>query len=149
MIIHTASFAPPGNRKRNDGCCEIFRTGGVPQTYAFLRIYESVLVPKFSTYLRENNLLGDYMFHIGYAHRAQLVAVFCSFVGLVLVSIDLVPSVHRVVFTIVVASAAYAMKEACNAVTVMNELVWYKSIFDAHSEQPSNVRPISPRQGGA
>jgi hypothetical protein len=113
---------------------------------AFSRIYESVLAPKFSSYLRTNDLLSDYMFQIGYAHRAQLVAVLSSFFGLTIVSVDPIPGIHRLIFTIVVGTAAYAMKEACGAVTVMNELVWYKSVFDNNSESSNNVRPLTPRQ---
>lgn len=117
---------------------------------AFSKIFESACAPGFSAYLRERGLLVFYIYYIDYVHLAQLVAVAASAVGLLSVVIDLLPEMwERVLFGAVVGLSAYAMKQAAGTVTAMHDIVWYRSIYDAHQLAASggNVVPLV-RNGG-
>ncbi|MGP9821339.1 hypothetical protein ACTZWW_15090 [Salinarimonas sp. NSM] len=104
----------------------------------FAKIFENICAPRFSSYLQQNDLLQKYLFHVGYMHVAQIVAVALTGIALILIlfpQIDVM--INRVVFALSVGSSIYAIKEATGSVTILYDLIWYRSIFE--SEMNSNV----------
>lgn len=114
---------------------------------AFAKIFENICAPKFSTYLRENRLFGVYLFQISYVQAAQTVAVVVSAAALISLAVANPPDgLLEWMFILTLASSGYALKEAVGAVTVLHDLIWYRSIFDAHHEmQADNVRHMPVR----
>lgn len=114
---------------------------------AFAKIFENICAPKFSTYLRENGLFKVYLYQISYVHAAQIVAVLVSAAALLSLAIANPPGgLLEWMFILTVASSGYALWEAIGAVTVLHDLIWYRSIFDAHHElQADNVRQMPTR----
>lgn len=107
---------------------------------AFAKIFENICAPKFSAYLQQNGMLATYMFHISYVQFAQLLAVISGGIGLVLLLCDGIPVlVHRYVFAAILATNAYAIKEAVGAVTILYDLVWYRAIFESSQNGSDNV----------
>ena len=93
-------------------------------------------------------MLSVYLFHITYVHIAQIAAVVVSVFSLVVCTMKGLPSEYaRIVFGITVACTAYAIKEAGGAVTIMNDLIWYRSTFDAHQDNISNVKTFPNIRG--
>ena len=118
---------------------------------AFAKIFENICAPKFSTYLRENNLFKVYLFQISYVQAAQIVAVILSGAALVVLAMaNTFSGLNEWLFILVMASTGYALKEAVGAVTILHDLIWYRSIFDAHEEaQASNVTRLPVQGEGA
>jgi hypothetical protein len=112
---------------------------------AFGRIYDALLRGDFGKYLMRNNLLNNYILHITYMHIFQIGAVVASVLGLIAVLLDDVPmSVSKTVFGTAIFFTAYAIKQAVDAVTAMNDLVWQSAFFEAHRPPAagSNVVPV-------
>ncbi|MCJ2093222.1 hypothetical protein MKK67_12080 [Methylobacterium sp. J-072] len=86
-----------------------------------------------------------YLYQTSYVQAAQIVAVVLSGAGLLALAVANPPSgLNEWLFIVVVASTGYALKEAVGAVTILHDLIWYRSIFDAHQEQQaSNVTRLA------
>lgn len=110
---------------------------------AFSRIYESISATKFCSFLRKNDLLNKYIVSISFIHGLQLLAVVLSAVGLVSVLIDVKYLIlDRLFFSAMLFGSIYAIYQAASAVSIMNDLLWQKSIFDEHMENLGNPNVV-------
>ena len=99
---------------------------------SFIKIYEAAAAPKFANYLRRNGLLTRYFFHVDYIHITQVGAVIVAAASLVLTIINGVPGWgHRICFALTIATLLYALRYALGAVRIMQDIVWYRAIFDS------------------
>ena len=92
--------------------------------------------------------MNHYFYFVDYMHGAQLIAVICSGVGLVLsVYKGLIFSdpVYMTSFALTVGTTIYAIRYALGAVRLMQDLVWNRALFDRLPAPDSNVRV---RRGG-
>jgi hypothetical protein len=106
---------------------------------SFAKIYELASEPKLAAFLRKNNLLKSYIFHVDFIHVAQVIALAWSGTALFLCVISELPeSISHVVALVtlqkialagVVASSIYALRYAIGAVAIMQDLVWYNAYF--------------------
>jgi hypothetical protein len=98
---------------------------------SFVKIYEAACAPNFGVYLRRNGLLVKYFFHIDYIHITQVVSVTCAAPTLVITIIEDIPLWgKRIATTLTIATMMYALKCALAAVRIMQDIVWYRAIFD-------------------
>jgi hypothetical protein len=105
---------------------------------AFGRIYDVLMRGEFGKYLMQNKLLNEYILHITFMHIFQIAAVAANGAGLIVLLLDGVPLiVSRIIFGAVLLFTMYAIKQAINAVTVMNDLIWQAAFFESN-------RPIAP-----
>lgn len=112
---------------------------------SFAKIYEIASKPKFAAYLRKNRLLDTYFYLVDYIHAAQIIAVGMAAVGLAIAVVPTVPVIAKqVVLALVIATSIYALRYALGAVRLMQDLVWYSSIFENEGETPS----VTVHQGG-
>jgi hypothetical protein len=119
---------------------------------AFSRIHELIVSSAgFSTFLRRANLFNTYIFYIDYVHVAQLLALVISGGALLTCTIHSIPLLWaRIIFAACVAATIYAIRYAVNAVTVMHDLVWQKSIFEEQEEEAvRKVVKITTRQSSS
>ena len=73
-----------------------------------------------------------YLFAVRFIQAFQMIGLVVSAFSLVLLqSSDLRISGQRAVFIAVLGFTAYAIKQASGAVTIMQDLVRYRAIFDA------------------
>jgi hypothetical protein len=101
---------------------------------AFAKIFENICSGEFAVYLHKNELTETYMFHISYIHVAQIVAVAASGLGLMLLAFGDIPLiVSKAMFFVLVFTSVYAINQAAGSVTILHDLIWYKSIFDGSS----------------
>lgn len=117
---------------------------------AFSRIYDVLLRGEFGKYLMQNNLLNDYILQITFMHIFQIGAVIMSAIGLVTILLDDLPLLlSRIVFGAALAFTMYAIKQAVDAVTAMNDLVWQSAFFESHRPvaSGSNVVPVRGERG--
>jgi hypothetical protein len=116
---------------------------------AFSRIHELIVSSAgFSTFLRRANLFNTYIFYIDYVQAAQLLALLVSGGALLTVTIHFIPIFWaRIIFAACIAATIYAIKYAVNAVTVMHDLVWQKSIFEEQEDEAARkVVKLGSRQ---
>lgn len=107
---------------------------------AFGRIYDVLLRDEFGEYLMRNGLLNDYILQITFMHIFQIGAVIVSAIGLVTLLLDNIPLVlSRIIFGMVVLFTMYAIKQAIDAVTAMNDLVWQSAFFEVNKPASGNV----------
>ena len=98
---------------------------------SFIKIYEAAGAPEFSSYLRRNGLLTKYFFHVDYIHVTQIIAVFCSAASLITAVTRGVPRWgEHVAFAASISTLLYALRYALGAVRIMQDIVWYRAIFD-------------------
>lgn len=111
---------------------------------AFGRIYDVLLRGDFGKYLMRNNLLNNYILQITYMHIFQIGAVITSAVGLIAVLLDAIPLVvSRILFGTALLFTMYAIKQAIDAVTAMNDLVWQSAFYESNRPgSGSNVVPV-------
>jgi hypothetical protein len=114
---------------------------------AFSKIFETISAPKFCSFLRRNNLLNKYIVTVSFVHALQIFAVVASAIGLALIVVDVgYIWVDRVVFGVMVFASVYAIAQATDAVGLMKDLIWQKSIFDEHMENSKSAK-ILPMSG--
>jgi hypothetical protein len=94
--------------------------------------------------LIRNDLLNSYILQITYMHIFQIGAVVVSAVGLVAVLLDEVPLLaSRIVIGFALLFTMYAIKQAVDAVTAMNDLVWQSAFYESNLPvSGSNVVPV-------
>lgn len=98
---------------------------------AFSRIQESICARDFSSWLRKQGLLTGYFFLIDWIHGAQVLAAGISGLGLVSILYSSIPLIgHRIILSVILGASAYALLEATAAVRMMQDVIWYRSIFD-------------------
>lgn len=98
---------------------------------AFSRMYDVLLRIDFGIYLAKNNMLNSYIVHIHYMHVFQILSVLASAIGLVSILFDQVPLyIDRIIFGTALWLTLYAIKQASDAVTAMNDLVWQAAFFE-------------------
>ncbi len=111
---------------------------------AFSRIYESISAPKFCSFLRRNKLLNKYIVTVSFIHGLQLFSIIATATGLVVLLINVEHLIiDRVLFGVMVFSSIYAIQRAASAVSIMNDLLWQKSIFDEHQESKDPDKVVS------
>lgn len=109
----------------------------------FAKVYEILGDQKFSVYLRRANLLSWYIFYVGYAHLAQMVASVLSILGLSSILMVLPHQIiDQIIFAFTVGATLYSVKRSYDAWVVMNDLIWYKSIFDEHERNKENTKVV-------
>lgn len=119
---------------------------------SFAKIYELASEPAMAAFLRRHNLLNTYIFHVDFIHYAQVVAVSCSGVALVLCVVGHLPHalaeylsilvLQKISLAACIASSIYALKYALGAVHIMQDLVWHS----AH--MPPQERAMQVHEGG-
>jgi hypothetical protein len=114
---------------------------------AFGRMYEVLFRGQFGGYLQDKGLLANYLVHISGMHAFQVLAVVCSGVGLVTILMQCPIWVDKVVFAATVASTVYALKQALDAVSAMNDLVWQSAYFERETSR-SKGAVVNMRQQG-
>ena len=113
---------------------------------AFSRIFQSISAPKFSSFLRRNDLLNNYIVTVSYVHGLQITAVLFSAVCLIFVLFQIEGGLYdRILFGLMISFSIYAIQQASNAVNIMYDLVWQKAIFDEHQEG-DNIVSIGKKQ---
>jgi hypothetical protein len=108
---------------------------------AFSRIHDSIVSsPGFSLFLREETLLDGYLLYVDYVHAAQLIALFSSFVSVVVLLIDISSIMYdRIVFGASIGLSIYAIKKAVDVVIVMHDLIWHKAIFEEGNDNKNDT----------
>jgi hypothetical protein len=108
---------------------------------AFGRIYDVLLRGEFSKYLMRNKMLNAYILHITFMHIFQIAAVAATGGGLIVLLFDGVPLiVSRIIFGMVLLFTMYAIKQAIDAVTMMNDIIWQSAFFE--NNLPAAVRNV-------
>lgn len=116
---------------------------------AFSRIYETLFRGDFGGYLHEKGLLNDYLVHTSFMHFAQVLSVVFCGVGLVSVLADGAWHwVDRAILAVAVASIAYDLKQALDAVSMMNDLAWNSAIFARHRRDHPETSNVVKAFGG-
>lgn len=117
---------------------------------SFSKTYEIASSPGFSGYLREKNLLNNYIFIVDYIHFTQITALLTSATGLVgsIIWEALPRAALPVLFGATIATSIYAVRYALGAVRVMQDLVWNRSTYDQLTATPNGSRPIRVHDGG-
>lgn len=118
---------------------------------AFANIYQTVTAPGFVSYLKQKKMLGHYLYFINFVHLFQSIALMISAVTLVTVLFhQLPPWLHRCLFAATIAATAYGFRWAIGTITVMQDVVWYRSIYDedrAAQGTSSNIVPMPGPRG--
>lgn len=98
---------------------------------SFMKIYEAAGAPQFGTYLRRNGLLTKYFFYVDYIHIMQIAAVVIAASALISAIVGDVPRWAQQTFVaMTIASLFYALRYALGAVRIMQDIVWYRAIYD-------------------
>jgi hypothetical protein len=121
---------------------------------SFAKIYELASEPSMAAFLRRHNMLNTYIFHVDFIHYAQVVALSCSGIALILSVVGhLPPAISGYVSLLVlqkislatsIASSIYALKYALGAVHLMQDLVWNS----AHMAAANPERDMQVHEGG-
>lgn len=98
---------------------------------AFGKVYEIVGAGAFCAHLRKHNLLSHYLVFVGYCHAVQVLAITFTAVALFTVWLPLQIWFVKVVLAASVATTAYAVRQGVATSSVMQDLIWAKSEFDA------------------
>jgi hypothetical protein len=105
---------------------------------AFGKIYETIGAPGFSTFLQQNAALEKFLFFVSHVHFTQIIALLTSAIALVITQFEDIELIwQRIALGATIALAAYAIKKAAGAVTVMHTLIRYRAEFDADREARS------------
>lgn len=109
---------------------------------SFIKIYEAAGAPDFGLYLRDNGLLTKYFFHVDYIHITQVGAVICAASSLTITTFRGVPRLgQHIAFAMTIATLLYALRYALGAVRIMQDIVWYRAVYDgAMNERRGVVR---------
>jgi len=111
---------------------------------AFARIYDALFRKEFVSFLSKHDQLNPYIVHIGFMHFMQISAVIASGVALFFVLFNSVPiAIDRFVFGTSISLTIYAVKQAIDAVSMMNDLVWQVAYFESNpipKDQRDKVR---------
>lgn len=79
-------------------------------------------------------------------HWAQVVAVLSSGAALISVLVEGIPLWgERGIFALAVLTTVYAIKQALNAVTAMNDLVWQAAAYERLRKRAEAGNPLRPR----
>jgi hypothetical protein len=113
---------------------------------AFAKIYETISAPNFSTFLKEHGALDKFLFFVAYVHLAQLLALIASAGGLIITQFDTIGLFwQRIALATTIGLGSYAVKQAAGSVTVMHDLIRYRTIFDADARaNQGNVAGFEP-----
>lgn len=121
---------------------------------AFSRIHDLMISSvDFAIFLRQAKLFEKYLFYIDWIQASQLLALIVSAASMFSsISTGMPIIAHRVVLGCSVAFSFYAIRFAANAVTVMHDLVWQRSIFEEQeAEERSKIVSFgknNPRRDG-
>jgi hypothetical protein len=117
---------------------------------AFSRIYEVLFRGEFGAYLARNELLNPYLVHINFMHFIKLLAVIFSVIGLLLVLVNGIPLwVDKIILAITAALTVYSLKQAIDAVTAMNDLVWQSAYFEINQPPAERTNVIAAKRTGS
>ena len=121
---------------------------------SFAKIYELASAPPMASFLRRNNLLNSYIFHVDFIHIAQVCAVAWSGAALTLCVVDHLPHaiapyvpllvIQKISLAGCVAASIYAFVYALGAVRIMQDLVWHS----AYSLPSGPEREMQVHEGG-
>lgn len=100
---------------------------------AFGKVYEIVGAGAFCKHLRKHNLLSHYLVFVGYCHLVQVLAISCTAFALFAVWLPLPMWFVKITIAASVSSTAYAVRQGVATSTVMQDLIWAKSEFDAEN----------------
>lgn len=115
---------------------------------AFSKIYDYISSAKFAAFLRKHDLLHGYIVYVGFVHFFQVMAVVVSSIGLMTLLMDLHSLVvERIILATIIAVSVYALKMAIGAVHVMHDLIWQKSLFDAHDAETNTGNVVAMNRG--
>ena len=115
---------------------------------AFSRIFESISDGEFCSYLMEGNLLNGYIFYVEYLNLTQIISLICTSVAILsFITSILSENADRVFFGIMITVSAYSIRTGYSAITVMNDLIWQKGIFDSHTKE-TRKKVVSIRRDG-
>jgi hypothetical protein len=113
---------------------------------SFAKIYEIASEPKFAAYLRKHGLLETYFFYVDYIHLAQVLALASAGATLIASLFAEFPLWGKqALFGLTIATSIYAFRYALGAVHIMQDLVWYSSVFENQSDTPP---PMTVHKGG-
>ena len=110
---------------------------------AFGRVHDTLLRPRIGQYLMRAELIEDYFVHIDFMHTFQIISIIMSALGIFSVVADFPMFVDRSILALVIASTAYALKQATDSVIMMNDLVWQVAYFESQdTENSPNLQAI-------
>lgn len=116
---------------------------------AFARMYDVLLRPGFGNYIYKAGLMNDYIVQISFMNIIKVFAISFSAIGLLSVLIENpYIIIDRIIFALVVCLTAYEIKQATDAVSAMNDLVWQANVYESYQsskESGANVTGIRPR----
>jgi len=125
---------------------------------SFAKIYDIASEPKLAAFLRRNDLLRDYIFHVDFIHATQVAALSCSGAALILCVIEHMPApieayvttltLQKIGLAATVATTIYALKYALGAVRIMQDLVWYSGYVSVEGPDITVHEGGKDRQGG-
>jgi len=110
---------------------------------AFTKIYELVGAGDFCAFLRRHKLLSHYLAFVGYVHVAQVLAILTTAFAMLAPLLSLQLWVVKLAVALSFAATAYAIKQGVAASTVMQDLIWQRSEFEAGSVVTPTVRPVN------
>jgi len=106
------------------------------------RVYETLSVPKFASFLQHTGVLVHYHFILGFIHAVQTVAALISIVGLGVILIGWIPIYwDRIALGATIGATLYALWWAYMAAAVARDLSWHLATFDGlNDEEIRNIR---------
>lgn len=104
---------------------------------AFGKVYEIIGSGAFAAHLRKHNLLNHYLVFVGYCHFSQVLAISMTALAIFSLWLPFAPWFVRSIFVAAIASTAYAVRQGVATSTVMQDLIWEKSNFDAATAPPA------------
>jgi len=107
---------------------------------AFSRMYETLFRAEFGAYLQEKGLLNSYIVHIGYMHFVQILSILFAGAGLVCSLLAHLPTqIYQWIFALTIGFTIYAIMQAIDAVSAMNDLAWQCAFFERSQKQSKSA----------
>lgn len=103
---------------------------------AFGKVYEIIGATAFAAHLRKHNLLNHYLVFVGYCHFAQVAAISLTGFAIFTLWLPFEGWFVKSVFAGAIAATAYAVRQGVATSTVMQDLIWQKSLFDSSQIKP-------------
>jgi len=104
---------------------------------AFGKVYEIIGAGTFAAHLRKHNMLNHYLVFVGYCHLAQVLAISMTAFSIFALWLPLQGWFVKTIFAGAIASTAYALRQGVATSTVMQDLIWQKSLFDSSEAGPA------------
>ena len=109
---------------------------------AFGKIYDLIAEPKFSSFLRRQNILDAHLMFVAVVHFSLASAALISFAALLCILLPVPLWVNQALFGAMIAASVNAIFEAFRATGMMNDLIWDVAHWNEAGQGQPNLRPV-------